>query len=366
MKQIFVDAYLAFNLGDDLFIDILSKRYPNTNFELNYLGKAYRNFVCKYGNLKTRKYNIIDKILEKVNLKETVYNYKEIASRNDALLFIGGAIFREEEYHNTLYNYRIKLIKAFKELKKPVFILGANFGPVETEQFILDYKYLFKYCDDVCFRDEYSYNIFKDMSNVRKESDIVFQLKLKEIQKNKNKEIIGISIIDVNHKQGLADYEDIYIKEMIRIIKYIIYSNKRCSLISFCESEGDLNTINKIINKLDEIEKKNIIIYNYNGNIDEILKVISEFNLFISARFHGNIIAQLMNIPNIPIIYSEKTSNMLKDIGFKGKTVNVKDMDKANIVELLKSNNYSSNVDLENIIKSSEKQFIKLDRFLLE
>lgn len=364
MKQIFVDAYLAFNLGDDLFIDILSKRYPNINFELNYLGKGYGDFVCKYENLRTRKYSIIDKILERVNLKNTIYNYKKIAIQNDALIFIGGSIFREEEYHDTLYSYRIKLISAFKELEKPIFILGANFGPVETKQFILDYRYLFQYCDDVCFRDEYSYNIFKDMINVRKESDIVFQLKSKKISKNNNKEIVGISIIDVKHKQGLAHYENIYIKEMIKTIRYIIYRGKKCSLISFCKSEGDLNAIKKIMNRLDEVDKKKITIYNYHGNVDEILKVISEFDLFISARFHGNVIAQLMDIPNIPIIYSEKTSNMLKDIGFKGKTVNVKDMDRVDIVEIIKSNNYSS-VDLKNIIRSSEKQFSNLDRFLL-
>ena len=41
MKRIFVDVYLAYNLGDDLFLDILSKKYPETEFTVNYVGNDY-------------------------------------------------------------------------------------------------------------------------------------------------------------------------------------------------------------------------------------------------------------------------------------------------------------------------------------
>ena len=43
MKKVFVDIYLQFNLGDDLFLDILAKKYPNCEFTVNYLGKIMIN-----------------------------------------------------------------------------------------------------------------------------------------------------------------------------------------------------------------------------------------------------------------------------------------------------------------------------------
>ena len=35
-------------------------------------------------------------------------------------------------------------------------------------------------CDDVCFRDLYSYELFKDLSQVRYAPDIVFQMNVDE------------------------------------------------------------------------------------------------------------------------------------------------------------------------------------------
>ena len=167
MKKVFVDIYLQFNLGDDLFLDILAKKYPNHEFTLNHLGSNYDEFLSKYHNVKRRKYTVFNKIKQRLKISEYISNYEKLAEDHDAMLFIGGSIFREEEYHETLYEERLKIVRAFKKRNKPIFILGANFGPVETESFVNDYREFFKLCDDVCFRDSYSYHLFKDLTNVR-------------------------------------------------------------------------------------------------------------------------------------------------------------------------------------------------------
>ena len=45
MKKIFVDVYLSFNFGDDLFLDILAKRFPHSQFTVNYVGENYDEFL---------------------------------------------------------------------------------------------------------------------------------------------------------------------------------------------------------------------------------------------------------------------------------------------------------------------------------
>lgn len=365
MKKIFVDIYLAFNLGDDLFLDILSKKYPEAEFTINYVGSDYDKFIAKYKNVKRRKYTLLDKVLQKLKIKDTLTNYKDIAESHDAMIFIGGSIFRDESYHESLYRDRINMIDEFNKLDKPVFILGSNFGPYTREEFFKDYKEFFARCKDVCFRDTYSYNLFKDMKNVRCEPDIVFQLDLDRFKNSEKKDIIGFSIIDVNHKDGLAQYENEYIKSHIKSIELLVSKGYRCCLMSFCEREGDLQAINKILENLSVETKKYVDVYEYNGNLEDSFNIISEFKLFIAARFHANIIAQLLEVPILPVIYSDKTSNMLRDINLDNLMItmdNLNDMYDKSVLERA----FKNKVDLYDIKAQSIKQFDRLTQYIRE
>lgn len=365
MKKIFVDVYLAYNLGDDLFLDILSKKYPKAEFTVNYVGRDYDEFIAKYKNVKRRKYTLLDKVLQKLKIKDTLTNYKNIAESHDAMIFIGGSIFRDESYHESLYRDRINIIDEFNKLDKPVFILGSNFGPYTREKFFKDYKEFFARCKDVCFRDTYSYNLFKDMKNVRCEPDIVFQLDLDRFKNSEKKDIIGFSIIDVNHKDGLAQYENEYIKSHIKSIELLVSKGYRCCLISFCEKEGDLQAINKILENLSIETNKYVDVYEYNGNLEDSFNIISEFKLFIAARFHANIIAQLLEVPILPVIYSDKTSNMLRDINLDNLMItmdNLNDMYNKSVLERA----FKNKVDLYDIKAQSIKQFDRLTQYIRE
>lgn len=365
MRKIFVDIYLAYNLGDDLFLDILSRKYNNAEFTINYVGNDYDEFISRYNNIKRRKYNLVDKIIQKLKIKDTLTNYKEIAKKHDAMVFIGGSIFRDESYHESLYSYRINMVNEFEKLNKPVFILGSNFGPYTREKFINDYRNLFAKCKDICFRDTYSYNLFKDMDNVRCEPDIVFQLDLSSFKKHEKKNIIGFSIIDVNHKDGLAEYEDQYINSNVKAIKLLVSKGYRCCLMSFCKREGDVKAINLILSKLSNDIKENVDVYEYKGNLAEAFNIISGFKLFIAARFHANIIAQLLEVPILPVIYSNKTSNMLRDINLDSIMISMKNLSDLYNEEVIKKA-FSNIADLNEVTINSKDQFKNLSLFIKE
>ena len=67
----------------------------------------------------------------------------------------------------TSYYHRLKIVEEFEKKEKPVFILGANFGPYITQDFFDKYFFLFSKCHDICFRDSYSKELFKNLDNVR-------------------------------------------------------------------------------------------------------------------------------------------------------------------------------------------------------
>ncbi|MDU4862751.1 MAG: polysaccharide pyruvyl transferase family protein [Terrisporobacter othiniensis] len=363
MKKIFIDIYLAFNLGDDLFLEMISKKYPQSEITVNYVGKNYDEFISKYNNIKRRRYTSTQKILQKLKIKNYLTNYEQISEEYNALVFIGGSIFREEKYHKSLYSDRMKMVESFNKKNKPVFVMGSNFGPYNTDEFFYNYKDFYKLCKDICFRDLYSYNLFKDLDNVRYAPDIVFQMDTKKYINNEKKNIIGYSIIDVRHKDGLSKYYEEYIESTIKSINLVVFEGYDCLLMSFCEKEGDLKVINDIKSQLNEEVLKKVRVYDYKGNLEEAITLISELKLFVAARFHANILGLLCNVGILPVIYSSKTTNMLKDINLDDILVdidNLKELYNINLIEKAIENR----VNLNKISIESKKQFIKLDKFI--
>jgi colanic acid/amylovoran biosynthesis protein len=149
--------------------------------------------------------------MRRLKLYDRLTDYGYFAKENDALVFLGGSIFRDEPYNNELYQERIKLIRKFKKHGKKVHIIGANFGPFRSKKFIEEHKYLFSLCDDVCFRDTFSYDIFKELKCVRLAPDIIFSLPHKVIKKESN--TVSISVIDFNHVPSLANLQSDYVSK---------------------------------------------------------------------------------------------------------------------------------------------------------
>jgi len=363
VKKIFVDIYLAFNLGDDLFLDVLAKKYPSCKFTVNHIGKNYDKFISQYNNVNRRKYTAFNKIAQRLKIADSITNYDKVAEEHDAMVFIGGSIFREEDYHHSLYQDRMKMVREFKKRDKPIFILGANFGPFKTEEFLNDYKQFFKLCDDVCFRDLYSHRLFKNLPQVRYSPDIVFQMDVNEYKNVSNENKVGFSIIDVRHKDGLSNYYKEYIDSTVRSIELLAGKGYECCLMSFCEQEGDLDLIKTIMSKLSPNIIKKVSMYDYKGNLKEAINLIASFKLFVSARFHANIIGLLLEVGIMPIIYSPKTTNMLKDINLDEILVEMKKL-YLQYDENIIDKSFHNKTNLDSISLDAANQFKKLGEFI--
>ena len=128
-------------------------------------------------------------------------------------------------------------------------------------------------------------------------------------------------------------------------------------------TEGDLQVINTIKSYLSSETLKNVSIYDYKGNLKEAMNLIASFNLFIAARFHANIIALLLGIGVMPIIYSKKTTNMLKDINLDEILVNMEDLH-LQYDENIINRSFNNKANLESISNEAKNQFEKLSEFL--
>src|SRR5699024_4217930 len=103
--------------------------------------------------------------------------------------------------------------------------------------------------------------------------------------------------------------------------------------------------------------------YKYRGDIDEAIQIISSSRYMIATRFHAMILGWLHHKPTLPIAYSEKMTNVMNDVGYKGMYIdftNLDDLQFDKVYDDLKTNA----VNISKQIENSEKHFKKLDEFL--
>ena len=320
MKKYLVDIYLANNLGDDMFLDHLANSFPNIQFIPFYPGKKYDAFFCNYFNVKKFPYTFSDKILAKLGVKNKLTDYDLIANEYDGLLFLGGGIFREENYWKTVFKYRNEISDAFLNKSKQVSFIGCNFGPYRTKEFEKTYKELFVKCKSVFFRDQKSYTLFKGIPSVNFAPDILWNYKLPLV--TKETKTLGISIVNPKHKFGLEEFYDEYIATHQSLIQEYLDNDYKIKLFSFCEIEGDL----LVCKEISSVFKQKIEIFNYSSNIQEFLQEIGSCTEIIAARFHAVIIAMKFKMPILPIIYGDKTRNLLEDLKFENLSIEFEDL----------------------------------------
>lgn len=347
--KIFADAYLKKNLGDDLFLKILSDRYSKCDIY------AYSNVRYPKKNLGDNVHmksgiliGIINKIYSFIFKKGHLFNYL-YKKKCDITVIIGGSLFIEPQNINVLKN---KFEKEYKPYCQ--FILGTNFGPYKTDDYIeLIKNNVFKYTNDICFRDNYSYQLFKDLDNIRVANDIVFNIQ--EPKKKENENYVIISVINCKAK-GILKYEEKYLKFLKDIIVYFYKKNFKIKLMSFCKYENDEETIKVLKRGLNNIEVET---YFYNGNTDEALEVLSNSKIIVGSRFHANIIGLKFKKKIIPIAYSDKTINALKDLKYEGNIFDIRNFNYDNLEQLIDENlNYV--LDIKN--NNAQLQFLKLDK----
>lgn len=351
MKKVLLRYYDAINLGDDLFVKILSDRY------LNKISLISTNkHLSKINTIHYYHRGIYLKLAQKI-FNDPFIALNRLISKNDLLIYIGGSIFTDE---NNAKKW-LKELRFFKRLTKPYYILGANLETGIGTQVNKHIREIIAAAKDVCFRDQKSYLEARTFGHVRSARDVGFTLSAAPYCRRTTKNVV-ISIINTRDRFG-NNISMNYDKTMADLTVRFVNSGYSVTYMSFCKYEGDELAIKRIKSKLPDKYRSTVNNYNYSGNIDEALRLLGNNEIIIGSRFHATILGLLFKKKVLPVIYSEKTKNILSDMKFDGPAIDIQDLDSFNVDTFDPKKLKPFNVD--NQIKLAEKQFQELDKILV-
>lgn len=360
MKKVFVYAYDVGNLGDDLFVETLVKRYPDVQFYMwsNENQDSYKNLPrIKKINVDTGAIKFLGKI--HLSLAARLKNY--YIERCDAIVYIGGSIFIEYPNWRDIQSWW----KYWSE-KSKFYVLGANFGPYIDEEYRNSMESIFKNMEDVCFREKYSYDLFQSVDKIRYAPDILFGYPMPKTTKKKNK--VFVSVINCRKKDEgsneLGQYAEKYEEWLFDILKKYADNNQEVILSSFCKVEGDEETANILYTRLKEYKKNCKIRKSYytGENSEEILREIASAEYVIATRFHAMVLGFIARCKVLPVLYSSKTQNVLEDIGIKKNIIDIRSL--GNFENRAIDWKILEEKEIENLRKLSKTHFEKLDKII--
>jgi colanic acid/amylovoran biosynthesis protein len=348
--KILVFAYIKMNLGDDLFLNILFNRYPNVNFYLH----------CD------EKYSKAFSSIENVNILnlDTPLTLDFANREFHGIIYIAGSVFMQPaDYNgnsNTNFKNHVVFASKFKKNKKPFFYISCNFGPYTLKSYYKQTKKYLKLCSDVCFRDKYSLNLFKNLSNVRYAPDAALSFDYPKFRKIKNS--VGISIIEPGIREYIAQIKkEDYYNFLKNNIIYLINEGKEIYLFSYCEFEGDVVAQKELLKIIPRDYHSKISLLNYEGNLESCLKKYGQMEYAICGRFHSMILSLIFEHKYFITAYSDKTTNVMNDFKIKDQFVKYEQINPKEIIPLssYKKINHMKKMFLKYKAKNQFKAFDK-------
>ena len=361
MKRIFLFGYTRSNLGDDLFILTLIRRYKSTCFYL------YGNKKSSY--ITARNMKMVDsdswviRQAKKIrpSLAARIHDYLE--SRCTATVYIGGSLFIEYKNWKTILTWWEYVAEHRK-----FYVLGANFGPWHTEEYRNQMADIFSKMQDVCFRDTYSQKLFADVPSVRYAPDILLGYPMPKTSLRTKQAFVSVINCETKDEgdNQLNVFNRQYEKVLAELIDCLIEKGWKVVLSSFCKYEGDEAGIEKVLKNVQDIS--HIEVVNYDGtNTEKVLCCLAESEIVYGSRFHAVILGFAARRPVVPIIYSDKTKRVLEDMNFSGRLFDIREMndnDGLKMAEIADSyeKQYLGNIDC--LSEQSKEHFKALDSLI--
>lgn len=320
--KILLDGYIDGNFGDDLMLSLAADGL--------------------------RKHELF---ISSPKIKLNNVKYTEKRGGFDCYLKVTGSGFL---IHNNLgILYRLRDMRRERNTAPVRAVINCNISPFINSAVERVIKRHISEYDFITVRDTFSYDyIRKNIPNVKCEKypDMVFSLPDEMIPSVKSEGALGIAV----HSSASAE-------EMARIADgYIEYTGKKVILLCFDSgSENDALAAEKIISASARGDMLERIDYT---DTPSMLSAMKRCGVILAVRFHSIILSARMGIPFVPMAYSDKTAEVLSDMGFEGNVYHPRGFDAESVArDILNAKPYRLD---DGITELSRRHITRLNEYL--
>lgn len=360
-KNVFLRAYLHDNLGDDLFLQIITHRYPEVTFHLKMTEEHRKTFAGNVALDYTPWASKWQKLCYKLNpsLGRAVSGKQMLAMAQKADLcvyIIGSGYIQPKEMSKKERAAEV----AFYDLAP--YVIGCNFGPYREEVYREFYAERFAKASDICFRDAASRDLFPELPRVRHAMDVVFCYDLGE-DAYLPADTPPYTLFAVVGPEKYAGAPASFAAEYTAYLKECIASERAAGrqvyLLSFCRSEGDEKYLAGLVTEGVTLLRYPEVTYR------QVAGLFAGATKVVAGRYHAMILGLLYRRPTCVLAYSEKTTHVLQDILPEAKALTRLGMLSVKPREFLE--HYAVTMSEERLAAvkaSAQRQFEKLDAAL--
>lgn len=292
MKNVLICGYYGFrNLGDEALLKSVAKLFNELDSTISVEALSY--------NVKYTEDAIGVKGFSRKSLLKLVQKIWQV----DCVVFGGGSLLQDVTSSKSLLYY-LGIILIAKIFRKPVAIIANGFGPVKNERNKTLVRWLLNRVDAISVRDEASMNKMRSIgitSDILLSSDITFLMEgtIKPLEEKDR--VVGISLrpwhFDQDFIEEIAAFADAMVEKGYKVRFYPM------------KQPDDERVSQEVMNRMEHECR----LIRGAESPDQILKHMSECQVFVGMRLHGLIFATNLGIPCVAIEYDPKVASFSKE-----------------------------------------------------
>ena len=300
MKILICGFYGGDNLGDELMLETL----------LGYLTPAVdASFTVMLAN--NDEYDIFAKDgVHYIHYPQTKFDYDRLASFYDVVIFGGGALIDDLDY-GTVYGNEMSLSTTLVELsakmiengKRCLWLGLSSNQKFVNKAFIERLKYVVPRLTYVSLRDGNSVDSLRnagvDVSGVSLQHDLIVANGILEDPPKKRSDILNVGMIFICSVGDLEEKELMIIKAAEKRLRET-GREYRINLIPFYDCcKTDETALRRLA---ENTGSENVVVKPYVNRFAEIADIMAEQDYVISMRYHGALLALMMNKPLFAVV----------------------------------------------------------------
>jgi len=305
--NIFLEAFVDTNFGDNLFVHTVAARYPQHTFYL----MAKEEFRVSYELLSQRIPN-----LQLIEPKRERSCMKQM----DGLMFVGGDMF----WDGGGYGGIMRRVRSVQKQGGIILLLGQSLFDHYGWGTRYDLRTLLRQADAVVAREDRTAGQMRQLAPeapVRAACDMAFAADIEKVwQQPIRKGCLGISVRRKIPRRT-EDMYDRYCDSMACCAVKWLNGGAQRSVRWLALSTGtfdDRVVAGDIMKRCPKEYQQRMEVCAFEGDVPGYMEQIQQCASLLCTRFHALVFGMLLNKPLVPLIYEDKMDRLLDAVQYSG------------------------------------------------